>query len=77
VSGSTTVIILKLDSKLKLNGTYQTIGYKRLNKTALFAKLVEFLAHTILVASFCESSIAWLAKHFLLYIKEPLPGHIS
>ena len=76
MSGST-VIILKLDSKLKLNGTYQTIEYKKLNKTAFFAKLVEFLAHTILVASFCESSIAWFAKYFLLYMKEPLPGQIS
>jgi len=76
VSGST-VIILKLDTKLKLNGTYQTMGYKKLNKTAFFAKLVEFLAHTILVASFCESSITWLAKHCLLYIKELLRGQIS
>ena len=37
----------------------------------ILAKPVEFLAHTNLVASFCESSITWLAKHFLLYMKEP------
>ena len=70
-------IILKMDSILKLNRTFQSTGYQKLSQNAFFAKFVELLAHTSLVSSICESSITWLAKHFLLYMKEPLPGQIS
>ena len=70
-------IILKMALILKLNRTYQGTGYQKLSQTAFFAKFVELLAHTSLVSSICESSITWLAKHFLLYMKEPLQGQIS
>ena len=70
-------IVLKMDSILKLNRKYQSTGYQKRSQTAFFAKFVELLTHTSLVSSICESSITWLAKHFLLYMKEPLMGQIS